>query len=226
MRTIILIPALDLADRIDGLLREVRRTAPDAGVLVVDDGSTDGTAAIAAAVEGVEVVSHERNRGKGAALKTGFGKALREGYEALITIDGDGQHPPGLIPEFRRKADECGADLVVGSRFGDLSRMPLHRRFSNRMTSWAASRAAGKRLPDSQSGYRWIRAEVVRSVPLRTDHYETETELLIGAARRGFRIESVPIPTVYGDEKSHIRLGRDTWRFLRLLASLGGGSEQ
>ncbi len=225
MRTIILIPALDLADRINGLLREIRRTAPDAGVLVIDDGSTDGTAA-AAAVEGVEVVSHDRNRGKGAALKTGFERALREGYEALITIDGDGQHPPRLIPEFRRRADESGADLVVGTRFGDLSRMPRHRRFSNRMTSWAASRAAGRRLPDSQSGYRWIRAEVIRSVPLRTDHYETETELLIGAARRGFRIESVPIPTVYGDERSHIRLWRDTWRFLRLLASLGGGSKQ
>jgi glycosyltransferase involved in cell wall biosynthesis len=221
MRVLVLIPALNVEKTIGGVVRDARRTLPDALVLVVDDGSTDRTAE-AAKREGARVLSHGSNLGKGAALRAGFEIALREGFDAVATLDGDGQHLPEWLPRFLERAEETGADLVVGSRRSDPGRMPRIRRLSNRMTSWLASRAAGSRLPDSQSGYRLIRTSVLRAVPLRTSHYETETEILIGAARKGFRIDSVPIPGLYGDETSHISVWRDTGRFLRLLASMRG----
>jgi glycosyltransferase involved in cell wall biosynthesis len=219
MRLLVLIPAFNVERSLAAVLREIRRAAPGADVLVVDDGSTDRTAAVASE-EGARVLSHGANRGKGAALRSGFDVAIREEYEAVATIDGDGQHPPEWIPRFVRRAEETGADLVVGSRRGDHERMPPLRRLSNRLTTWLASRAAGARLPDSQSGYRLIRTGVLRAVPLRTSHYETETELLVGAARKGFRIDSIPIPAIYADETSHISVWRDTGRFLKLLAAM------
>jgi glycosyltransferase involved in cell wall biosynthesis len=218
MRLLVLIPAYNVACSLPAVLNETRHAVPSAAILVVDDGSTDGTGAAAGGE--TRVLSHEKNRGKGAALRTGFDVALREGFDAVVTIDADGQHPPDRIPAFVARAEETGAEIIVGSRHDDRGPMPLHRRFSNRLTTWLASRVAGRPLPDSQSGYRLIRTEVLRSVPLRTTHYETETELLIGAARRGFRIESVPIPARYGDETSHISIARDTLRFVRLLAAL------
>lgn len=222
MRVLVLVPALNLADRIGTLLASLRSIAPDAAVLVVDDGSTDGTAGAARRVEGVRVVSHDGNRGKGAALRTGFDVAVREDFDAVITVDGDGQHPPECVPDFIARAEESGADILVGTRERRHTKMPVHRRMSNKLTTWAASRVAGVPLPDSQSGYRLVRTRVIEAVPLATSHYETETELLIGAARRGFRIEAISIPTVYADERSHIRVWRDTGRFLKLLASMRG----
>jgi glycosyltransferase involved in cell wall biosynthesis len=216
MRLLVLIPAYRLADGIADLLGRVREVVPDADVLVVDDGSEDGTAARAESVPGVRVISHPRNRGKGAALRTGFAVAMEEGHDWVLTIDGDGQHPPESIPRFLEAAGG-GSDLIVGSRRGDHSSMPKMRRLSNRLSSWLASQAAGVPLPDSQSGYRLIRTDILRKVPLTTDGYEMETELLIGAARAGFRITDVPIPTCYGEETSHIQVGRDIVRFLGVL---------
>ncbi|MFH1278743.1 MAG: glycosyltransferase family 2 protein [Candidatus Eisenbacteria bacterium] len=223
MRVLVLIPALNLADRIGSLLHSLRTLAPEAEILVVDDGSTDGTAGAARAVEGVRVLVHPENRGKGAALRTGFEVALRERFDAVVTMDGDGQHPPKCVPEFVGHAEATGADLVVGTRERRGTRMPLHRRMSNKMSTWFASKAAGTKLPDSQSGYRLVRTRVIEAVPTRSDRYEMETEFLIGAARRGFRIEGMPIPTVYADERSHIHVLRDTGLFLKLLWSMRGG---
>jgi len=223
VRTLILVPAYRLEGTIGPVLEETKSAAPDRAILVVDDGSPDGTGREAAAVEGVRVARHETNRGKGAALRTGFAEAIRENFDAVLTMDGDGQHPPELIPRFEERLLDEKADLVVGSRWESFEKMPYQRRLSNRLCTWAASKTAGTALPDTQSGYRLIRTEVLAAVPLRTSHYETETELLIGAARRGFRITSIPIPARYGDETSHIRVWRDTGRFLRLLASLRNG---
>lgn len=223
MRVLVLVPALNLADRIGELLLSLRALAPETEVVVVDDGSTDDTAGAARAVPGVRVSVHPENRGKGAALRTGFEIARREGFDAVVTLDGDGQHPPGCVPEFIGHAEATGADIVVGTRARRGTKMPVHRRMSNKMSTWFASKVAGTKLPDSQSGYRLVRTRVIEAVPLTTDHYETETELLIGAARRGFRIEGMTIPTVYADERSHIHVLRDTGRFLKLLWSMRGG---
>ena len=192
----------------------MRRAAPGLKVLVVDDGSRDGTARAARAA-GAEVVSHPENLGKGAALRTGFAAALSCGAAGVVTMDADGQHPPQCLPRFLEAAS--GADLVLGCRMGQARAMPWLRRHTNRTMSRVVSGIARVPLKDTQCGYRWISAAVLRGVRLGTGHYETESELLIRAARAGFRIAEVPIPAVYAGEESHIRRGRDTVRFLRLV---------
>lgn len=221
MTLLIVVPAFNLAKAIAPVVREIRQVVPLATVLVVDDGSSDSTAEEARVDDGVRVIRHDVNRGKGAALRTGFEQAVEKDFDAVVTLDGDGQHPPSAIPDLVSRLEETGADLIVGARTRRHTRMPLHRRLSNKITSHMASRMAGCELPDSQSGYRLIRTALLKKIQLTTSHYETETELLIKAAHGGFTIDSVTIPTVYADETSHIHVIRDTIRFLRLMRRLG-----
>jgi glycosyltransferase involved in cell wall biosynthesis len=188
-------------------------------ILVVDDGATDESGALARAA-GVQVITHEVNQGKGAALRTGFTAALAAGAEWVFTLDADGQHDPAEMPAFLAAAAAGGADLWIGDRMQDTRDMPPLRRFANRSTSSIISWLAGQPIADSQSGYRLISARVLRSVDLRFDRFEAESEILIKASRAGFRIGSVPIRTIYGEEKSTIHPARDTLRFIGLVWKL------
>ena len=205
---LVVIPALDAAETIASVVAGVQRALPGAQVVVVNDGSSDRTGEVAAA-SGAHVLSFATNRGKGAALRAAFAHALEQGFDAVLTIDADGQHDAAVAPALvERLAD---ADVVVGVRPRAGTRMPLHRRLSNRASSWAISCCAGLPLPDSQSGYRAIRAEVLRTVSPVGDRYEFETDFLIRAARAGFRITGAPVPTIYGSP-SHFRPLHDTAR--------------
>jgi glycosyltransferase involved in cell wall biosynthesis len=200
------------------LLDVARRTAAlvgQANVLIVDDGSRDGSGATAEA-EGFRVVRHQENRGKGAALRTGYRVALEEGYEAALTLDADGQHDPAWIPRLT-EALKPGVDLVIGSRMSDPGPMPPVRVATNRFMSRVLSSLAGTPISDTQSGFRIVRRRVLEQVPLVTERFETESELLIRAGRHGFRIAEVAIPAVYGSEKSKIRPLADTLRWVRML---------
>lgn len=213
--TLVLIPAYQAAATLPGLLAALRTAAPGLPVWVVDDGSRDATAE-AARAGGAHVIVHPTNLGKGAALRTGFRAALDGGFRGVLTMDADGQHPPGPIPRFLRAAE--GADLVLGNRMGQAARMPWLRRQTNRALSRWISALARRPLADSQCGYRWISRAVLEAVPLSGRRYEMESEILIRAARAGFRIAEVPVPAVYAGEASHIRKAPDTLRFLRLAA--------
>ncbi len=210
------IPSYNVADRLNDVLSKISEILPSQRVWVVDDGSEDGTDGIARSFN-VRVIRHDRNRGKGAALKSGFRACLDAGAEAVLTLDGDGQHDPVFIPSFIRLLIETDCDLVVGLRELRWPDMPPDRIFSNRTSSLITSIAAGRRIPDSQCGFRLYRSEVLTRIRTETDRYEMETEMLILAARAGFRMGWCPVRTSYDGQTSHIRRLKDTVRFLRLI---------
>jgi glycosyltransferase involved in cell wall biosynthesis len=211
------IPAFNSADRLAPVLEGVKaHLAPDR-IVVVDDGSTDDTPRIAESA-GVLLVRHPENRGKGSALRSGFDFLMKRADPvAIFTIDADGQHAPEQIPSFVEAYRAGKGDLLIGNRMKSKRGMPTIRILVNKFTSAVISMRAGCRIEDSQSGYRLIGADVVRSVKLVTSRYETESEILIKAARIGARISSVPIRTIYAGEKSRINPIVDTVRFFALV---------
>jgi len=214
MRVAALIPAYQAAAHLGDVLRRLQALSPSPDVLVVDDGSRDATAAVARDA-GVRVLSFPANRGKGHALLAGFD--VLADRDAVVTLDADGQHPPESLPEFVRAA-EAGADLVLGRRERSLD-MPRARRFANAFSSAWATWLAGQRISDSQCGYRLYRRTVLERTPIRAGRYEFETEIAVRAARLGFRVTEVEIPTVYGSP-SQLKVGRDVPRIVGVLARL------
>ena len=211
-------PAYNEAPRLPGVIEGLLRTFGPGDVLVVDDGSTDGTGEVALGF-GVRLLRNPRNLGKGASLRRAFSLALREGYDGVLTLDGDGQHPPELAPRFLALGRRD--NLVLGSRRGSWrGDMPLANYLSNRLTTVFVSLLAGVRIEDSQSGYRFLGREVLARVPTRRRAFDMESELLVRAARLGFPILHVPIPVIYREKKSHIRGLRDTLRALSLAVRL------
>lgn len=208
----VVVPAFRAARTIGSVVERIHRISPGATVLVVDDGSDDDTAARAAAA-GAAVASHRQNQGKGRALATGLSAALAlDGVRFLVTLDADGQHPPEAMPALLAPLIVGQADLVVGARPRDPELMPLPRRCSNWLSSALVSRAVGAHVPDSQSGYRAMTAAVAETVRPAGSRYEYETEFLLEAAERGYRIGAVAIPAVYEGEESHFRYFGDTAR--------------
>ncbi|HEV2995148.1 MAG TPA: glycosyltransferase family 2 protein [Chthoniobacterales bacterium] len=185
-------------------------------VLVVDDGSMDKTAEHAR-VAGAEVIVHPQNRGKGESIKTGLRRWLDRQFDFVIVLDADGQHPPEEIDRFLRLAASDSAALLIGNRMNDVARMPRLRRMVNRYMSKKISRVCGQEIPDTQCGFRMLHRQLIQEVLGGTARFDYETEMLFIASRKNFRIESVPISTVYSDEVSSIHPVRDTIRFLKLM---------
>ena len=209
-----LIPGYDEAPRIGLVIAATARHLP---VLVVDDGSTDGTATEAESA-GAAVIRQQPNQGKGAALRSGFRRAIAEGYEAVVTLDADGQHDPAEIPSFLQ-AWRAGApvpDLVIGRR--DFGAMPLVRRLSNRLGGWAFAWAVGRDIPDNQSGYRLVTRRLMEA-SLASDEagFEFEVEMIVTSIRAGWEIAWVPIRTIYAGQPSHIRPWRHFTSFLGMI---------
>ncbi|MDB6023716.1 MAG: hypothetical protein JWQ04_3573, partial [Pedosphaera sp.] len=193
--------------------------------IVVDDGSNDATAALATQA-GAEVLRHQRSRGKGAALNTGWQRAVERGFSWALAMDGDGQHLAADIPTFLSEAVEERADLIVGNRFGNPGAMPWLRRAVNQWMSRRLSRAAGIPLPDSQCGFRLMRLGAWSRLNLQAEHFEVESEVLLAFAAKGFAVRFVPVQTIYGTERSKIDPVRDTWRWFRWWAGARGGNQK
>jgi glycosyltransferase involved in cell wall biosynthesis len=207
-----LIPAFNETCRIASVVAAARLYLP---VLVVDDGSSDTTAECARQA-GAEVLLQTPNQGKGAALRAGFRRALDSGCEAVITLDADGQHDPLEIPAFLEKASAQPAGLIIGER--DFSRMPLVRRLANLLGRACLSLALGEPVRDNQSGYRLITRPVMQAMLASTEQgFEFEVEMVAVCMRMGYRLDWVPIQTIYQGEKSHIRPGQHVWNFLRVV---------
>jgi glycosyltransferase involved in cell wall biosynthesis len=205
------IPAYQAAATLAPVIGETRRHLP---VLVVDDGSSDGTSRVALEA-GAEVLRQEPNQGKGAALRAGFRRALAEGCEAVITLDADGQHDPSCVPDFLAAWQARHAPLIIGRR--DFRRMPLSRRVANELGTATFSWAVGRPIADNQSGYRLVARPLL---PLLLDSaergFEFEVEMITLAIRAGLVIDWVSIPTIYEDQGSHIRPVAHVTNFLRV----------
>jgi glycosyltransferase involved in cell wall biosynthesis len=207
-----LIPAWNEGARMCPIVEATRARLP---VLVVDDGSDDDTAAVAEAA-GATVVCHAENRGKGVALMTGFAWALERGYDAVLTLDADGQHDPADIEKFLDAYEAGAGDLIIGLR--DFSQMPFPRFFTNPFGSWLLSLALGTRIYDNQSGYRLHSRRFLEMLDLTTTGFELEVEVVIQAVCQGVRIGWVDIRTIYGiDKVSYFHPIRDTARFLGMV---------
>lgn len=211
-RVCVIIPAYNEAERIAAVIVGVREHLPR--VLVVDDGSADNTAATAREA-GAEVLRHEVNRGKGESLRDGFDWACENGYEAILALDADGQHLPAEIPLFLSACAQ--ADIVVGNRMAERHNMPFTRWHTNNFMSGLLSRLAGTPLPDSQCGFRLIRASTWRSLQIESSNFDFESEVLVSAGRKGQQIVFVPISTVYAGETSKISPVTDTIRFFKMV---------
>jgi len=219
MSTGVIIPALNAAPFLGALLDEIRDRHPDFTILVVDDGSSDNTGDVAQS-HYAEVITHEVNRGKGAALMTGFQHALESGWTWAFTLDADGQHLPAEMQSFLDTALSVNLDIVVGDRMEATGEMPWIRKVTNQFTSCVVSRLAGCRIPDSQNGYRLFRVSILAGLKTTTTNYDFESEVLVKLARAGAQIGSTPTATVYGEEISSIHPMRDTVRFFKLVRRL------
>jgi glycosyltransferase involved in cell wall biosynthesis len=189
---------------------------PTAEIFVVDDGSTDDTAG-AGRLAGATVLRHPRNLGKGAALGTGIARALAGPAPVIVTLDADAQHPPGLIAALTAPIAAGEADLVLGARHRG-GPMPLHRRLTNWLSARLVSRATGQAIADAQTGFRAFSRRVAFAVRPAERYYDFEAAFLFGVLMAGFRVRSVPIPTLYGGTPSHFRTWGDTWRVVRVYA--------
>ncbi len=208
-----LIPGYNEGPRIGSVVRGALAHLP---VIAVDDGSSDDTAAQAREA-GAIVLEQRPNQGKGAALRTGFRRAIEMGYEAALTLDADGQHDPTEIPAFLTALSaEPPPDLVIGRR--TFRAMPPIRRLSNELGGRALSWAVGQRIPDNQSGYRLIGRRVMEA-SLSSDEggFEFEVEMITTCIRNGWRISWVPIRTIYAGEPSHIQPLAHLRDFLRIV---------
>jgi glycosyltransferase involved in cell wall biosynthesis len=217
VKNCVLIPSYNEARNIGAITKELKARGLTA--YVVDDGSTDGTAGIAAG-QGAVVITHDKNKGKGASLIEGFSRILKDGFDAVLIMDGDGQHETSDIDNFLKKMDETGADIVIGNRMMDTVSMPLNRKITNKIMSRVISKMCRQNIPDTQCGFKLIRRKVLESIKFEFSNFEIESEILVKAAKIGFRIESVPVKTVYRDEKSKIKPIFDTMRFLYFMIKM------
>lgn len=213
-----LIPAFNESRTISGVIETAKQHIRD--IFVVDDGSDDATSAFAEKA-GASVIRHDRNLGKGMALRTGFAHVLEQGFGAVITLDADGQHDASEISHFVSSFKQNAGDIIIGSRLRNKELIPLYRYIPNQIGIFFISWAAGCRIEDTQSGFRLYKKEVLENVTLETDGFETETEVLIKAAKKGFRIHTIPVSAIYhSDYKTYFRPVRDFYRISILVLKL------
>ena len=210
-RVLAIIPAYNEAGRVAPVITFARGFLP---VLVVDDGSADETASVARAT-GAEVLVQQPNQGKGAALMAGFEYALAQDYEAVVTLDADGQHDPAEIQKFLTAYETTAADLIIGKR--NFDGMPPLRRLANTLGEATFSWAIGQNVPDNQSGYRLLSRRLMVALGEGVEvGFEFELEMIVICVRQGYRLESVPIRTIYAGETSHINNRHHLANFLRV----------
>lgn len=223
-RWAVVIPAFQEEATIGGLVQACRALPEAPHVMVVDDGSTDRTAALAAA-SGAEVVRHRSNQGKGAALATGFARALVAGAAGVATLDGDGQHQPADLSLLFACVALWPQRIIIGSRRASRHAMPPARYIANRVADFWVSWAAGWPIDDSQSGLRVYPADFLRQINCGSSlsrGFGFESEILIVGGRLGFQTVAVPIFPIYGRQLARRSHFRPFWDIVRIVQMVAG----
>ena len=210
MAICILIPAYNAEKTILAVVREC--LVHGLPVVLVDDGSTDTTPDLLSGLP-VALLRHERNLGKGAALKTGFDWAIRSGFDGVVTVDADGQHDVSAIPSLIASAQNGKWGILIASRHSQFEQMAGLRKIWNRIGVWCLWKRTGFEITDSQSGFRYYSHEVLRNVSLKSDGYALEMEIMLKAWKNGFMVGSLPIAARVADGRatSHYRPINDTF---------------
>ncbi|BCT92122.1 dolichyl-phosphate mannose synthase [Lysobacter helvus] len=215
-RTCVVIPALNEQLRIREVVEGALAQCPN--VIVIDDGSDDGTSDRIADLP-IILLRHEERQGKGHSLREGFAEAMRRGFDGVLTMDGDGQHLAEDLPRLLDAAVRFPGALVIGSRLRKRSQQPLYRRLANEFGDWGISIGCGYQISDTQSGQRYYPANVCALDDVPGEDFVFEAQILMSASRKlGTRVVSVPIesryqsPEVGALRKSHFRPLRDLWR--------------
>lgn len=215
MKFCVLMPVFNGEKTIEPVIEKIRKFTGD--IIVVNDGSLDNTSRILEKLS-LRVISHPVNKGKGMSLRTGFDYVVKEtSFDYVLVLDADGQHDPKFIPLFLEAAQKSDFDIIIGSRMRNLSSMPLIRRLTNKTMSFIISKIARQDIPDSQCGYRLIKRKVIEKIELKSSNFETESEILIKASEKKFKIGSIEISTIYSGQKSSINSIVDTIRFFKML---------
>jgi glycosyltransferase involved in cell wall biosynthesis len=184
-------------------------------IFAVNDGSDDDSYENERKNKKVKFIDLEKNYGKGKALDFGFKVAVSSGYKSIVTLDADFQHDPKYIPSLLEGLKLF--DIVIGNRLKNLGNMPLQRRLSNKLTSFFLTKKTGQKILDSQCGYRAYSASVLKEVSTEYSGFEAESEMLVKATKKGFKIGFVDIPTIYGNEKSKMRPLQAIFGFLKVI---------
>ena len=215
MKTCVLIPSYNEEKTIGNIVKDIHNLGFD--VFVVDDGSTDDTEKIANEA-GAIVLRHRKNEGKGFALRNGFNYILNLDYNAIITMDGDGQHSVKDIEKFITAAQTNTAiGVIVGNRMFNIKDMPFIRILTNIFMSFIISIFCRQEVSDTQCGFRLVKRAVLENIKLLTSNFEIESEMLIRASRLGYKISSIPIETIYQVKSSKIIPIIDTFRFIKFM---------
>ena len=211
---LILIPAYNAGKHLPELVRRVKEAVRNSDVLIINDGSTDNSADI---LKNLDVISltNSPNQGKGYTLQRGFEFAIKNGYDYVVTIDADLQHLPEEIPRFFES--KIKADIYIGTRNLKSPDMPLLRRLTNYLTSIIISIFSGRRIRDTQSGYRMFSIQSLKSMNIDSTQYDFESEQLFQAGALNMTIGEIPISTVYANSLSYINPLLDTLRFIKLI---------
>lgn len=214
----VIIPAYNAGKTISTVLSQISALdqRPDE-IIVIDDGSTDDTAQ-KCEEHNVRLIRNLKNGGKGYSLKVGFDAILKSNKpEYVLCLDADLQHPVSSIADFLDQAEKNGSKFIIGSRSRSTIHMPFFRILSNTITSFLISQLSKQKIEDSQCGFRLIHKNVLKNLDLVENGYQLESEIIIKAARNGFSIHWVNIPTIYNSEDSHMRHIADTFRFISLI---------
>ncbi len=217
MKICVLIPIFNESQYIGALIKSLH--SKELEVIVVDDGSTDNSREICIQ-NNVFVIRHDKRNGKGFSLRKGFDYCLKNNYDAIITMDGDGQHDVGDIDAFIKEAAKRKNVIMVGNRMNKPKNMPFIRLITNWLMSSLISLICGQRIYDTQCGFHLITKDYLEKTCLSSTGFEIETEILVEASRKGFEIVSVPIKTIYLDEESNIRPIKDTVKFFMYLLKI------